>query len=152
MTDEVSASGKQCSLVNFISHFNDNRSCMFYLTRVIDFALRYINTVVQKHAPPSRSYADALRHRLRQSAGNRRRSHTQRASHRNPRPTSSNQRRGADAITGTGSFGVLKSTGRGLEKCQQTKTAQLHGNVCYMTGEKHPTAGRDTTHRTGDGD
>ena len=45
MTDEVSASGKQCSLVNFISHFNDNISCMFYLTRVIDFELRYINNL-----------------------------------------------------------------------------------------------------------
>ena len=81
---------------------------------------------VQKHAPPSRSYADALRHRSLQSAGNRRRSHTQRASHRNPRPASSNQKRGADAITGTGSFGVLKSTGRGLESVNKRKRRLLH--------------------------
>ena len=82
---------------------------------------------VQKHAPPSRSYADALRHRSLQSAGNRRRSHTQRASHRNPRPASSNQKRGADAITGTGSFGVLKSTGRGLESVNTRKRRSCTG-------------------------
>ena len=75
---------------------------------------------VQKHAPPSRSYADALRHRSRQS-------HTQRASHRNPRPASSNQRRGSDAITGTGSFGVLKSTGRGLESVNKRKRRSCTG-------------------------
>ena len=89
---------------------------------------------MQKHAPPSRSYADALRHRSRQSAGNTHRSHTQSSSQRNPRPASLTQRQGADAITGTGSFGAIKSAGRGLES--------VNKHLCYATGEKQPTAGR----------
>ena len=54
---------------------------------------------------PSRSYADALRHRSRQSAGNTRRSHTQHSTQRNPRPASSKQRQGADARHATISWG-----------------------------------------------
>ena len=70
--------------------------------------------------------------------------HTQRASQRNPWPASSKQRQGANAITGTGSFGAIKSAGRGLES--------VNKHLCYATGEKQPTAGRDTTHRTWHGD
>ena len=73
--------------------------------------------------------ADTLRYRSRQSAGNMCRSHTQRASHRNPRPASSNQRQAADAITGTGSFDALKSTGRGLESVNKRKWRSCTGIV-----------------------
>ena len=78
---------------------------------------------------PSRSYADALRHRSRQSAGNTRRSHTQHSTQRNPRPASSKQRQGADvdAITGTGSFGAFKSAGRGLERAKKRKRRSCTG-------------------------
>ena len=76
---------------------------------------------------PSRSYADALRHRSRQSAGNTRRSHTQHSTQRNPRPASSKQRQGADAITGTGSFGAFKSAGRGLEGAKKRKRRSCTG-------------------------
>ena len=82
---------------------------------------------VQKRAPPSRSYADALRHRSWQSAGNKRRSHTQRSSQRNPRHTSSKQRQCADGVTGTGSFGAFKSAGRGLESANKQKRRSCVG-------------------------
>ena len=116
----------------------------------VEYSISIMNVLHDNPSHPSRSYADALRHRLRQSAGNMRRSHAQRASQRNPRPARIKGR--VRTLSPEQAVSVLSNRQVEGSKVSTNKTAQLHGNLCYTTGENNPTAGRDTTHRTGDGD